>query len=329
VRHAAVPVLALFLGLAACGCEDSFSPKETFLPKSYLYCIFNYARLEKSIQFALVNRSYDVDGTNPRVNTVDPFVDGAEIRLTIRRVSYEFRKQVSGPSDTTRYGSPFRYYSARNVPLFPLDTVLVAAYLPDKTVLTGWTIIPAAKPVSSQPVYAVGFTTQVNHFTQGNDYVLDWDDGSHDEHLFFPSLTISYVRHDDDTLVWLEKRIPLRYLDQGGQRVAVYPSPATIPHLVFPFAVIDEAMRELSAGDSVTSRYSPRTLSFRVVDCDFALSRYYMSVNGAMDQFSLRLDESTYSNVQGGGGIIGATNTYGIDYEFDPRYVKLFGYSYR
>jgi hypothetical protein len=328
MRRTTVAVV-LALTLAGLACEDQFSPKGTFESRVFLYCIVNFTKVDKTLQFALVNRSYDVEGTNPLVNTQDPFLDGAEIKLTVRNMVYAFRKTVADLPETTRYGSPFRCYRARDVLIFTNDTVHVVAYVPNGPPLTGQTIVPRTKPMESQPRYVVGFTTLVNRSTYGNDYVLDWNDASHDEHLFFPSLSITYLRYDSTEATPLAIQVPLKYVDQGGRRVPVYPSPTTVPHLTFPFEVIDETMREISAGDSSKSRYAPLMIKFSVVDCDFPLSRYYMGVNGSMDQYSLRLEESVFTNVQGGGGIVGSTNTYGIDYDFDPRYLKTFGYSPR
>lgn len=319
-----IPLLVLAVALV--GCEETFSPKDPFKRKSFLYCCVDFTFVGTSLQFALVNESYDVEGMNPAANMRDPFIDGAEIELLVKNRMYVFRSRISSLPDTTRYGSPFRFYRAEGAVLYPRDTVSVIAHLPGRPALSGWTIIPATRPMESRPRFAAGFTTQVNRFTQGDYYVLEWDDGVHNEHLFFPSLTITYIRHDADGPVPMAASVPLQYIDRAGGRTPVFPSPTTIPRLSFPLAVIDEAMRDISAGDPVKSRYVPQMLRFSVIECDFSLSRYYMSVNGSLDQYSLRLDESVYGNVQGGGGIVGSTNTYGIDYEFDPRYVRLFGY---
>jgi hypothetical protein len=319
-----LPIVAALTGLS---CDETFSPKEPLENRAFLYCIVNFSRLETTTQYALVNRSYDVSGTNPVVNTIDPFVQGAEMKLTVRSTEYSFRSGSLSGADTTRYGTPQRYYAARNVLVYPAEAVNVSAYLTDGTRLSGHTIVPAIKPLDSHPVYATGFTTLVNRFTQGNSYVLDWEDGSHEGHLFFPSMTLTYEREDDTSGArTFSVRIPTGYVMQNGVRVGVYPRPSTATHCEFTFEAIDDAMGAIAAGDTVKSRYRPVSLKFAVVECDFALTRYYMSVNGSLDQYSLRLDESTYTNVQGGGGVVGSTTTFGINNTIDPRYSRLFGY---
>jgi hypothetical protein len=307
-------------------CEEPFSPKEPFAPEYFLYCIANYDPVGASVQYAVVSHSYDVSGTRPEENTEDPFVADAEVQLTVGGTRYSFAQKRGGASDTTRYGTPRRVYYARDAKIIPGDGVSVTAYIPNGPTLTGKAVVPTTKPMESSPRYVVGFSTSVNRYTYGNSYVLTWEDGSHEEHLFFPSLTITYYRYDSTGAHVLARSVPLKYVVQGGSRVPVYPTVMTEKALSFEFDAIDEAMRAISVGDTAKSNYAPLEMQFKVIECDFPLSRYYASVNGYMDQYSIRLDESIFTNVQGGRGVVGSTNTYGINYEFDPRYVRSFGY---
>ena len=63
-----------------------------------------------------------------------------------------------------------------------------------------------------------------------------------------------------------------------------------------------------------------------MIECDQALSRYYSSVNGYMDQFSVRLDERTYTNIQGGEGIFGSSTTTSMKFPVNAKYAGRFGY---
>jgi hypothetical protein len=140
-------------------------------------------------------------------------------------------------------------------------------------------------------------------------------------------LTLTYEREEDTSGArTFSVRVPTGVVVRNGTRVGVYPRPSTSTHCEFTFEAIDEAMRSIAAGDTLKSRYLPVSLNFVVVECDIALTRYYMSVNGSLDQYSLRLDESTYTNVQGGGGVVGSTTTFGINNTIDPRYSRIFGY---
>jgi hypothetical protein len=81
-------------------------------------------------------------------------------------------------------------------------------------------------------------------------------------------------------------------------------------------------------GAGVTDKSTIRTqaIVLTIIECDLSLSRYYSSVNGYMDQFSVRLDERTYSNIRGGDGIVGSATTTSFTYPVNARYAAHFGY---
>lgn len=319
-------LLGVLVALGFSSCDESFSPKERAEDRTFLYCITHFSRVESTTQLALVSRSYDVEGTDPRSGISDPFEDGAELRLITRGKEHAFTKTVLGPPDTTRYGSALRFYRVRDVVLYPGEAVMVAAYLTDGTVLQGRAVIPPIRPLDTHPRYAVGFTTLVNRFTQGDRYVLDWNDGNHDGHLFIPSMVITYQREDTTGPQSFAVPVPMKFVERNGERVPVYARPSTDMYCAFTFDAIDETVRAIAAGDPEKGRYTLGSLKFSVTECDLALSRYQLSVQGTTDQYALRLDEGTYTNVQGGGGVVGATTTFGINLAFDPRYARTFGY---
>jgi hypothetical protein len=67
---------------------------------------------------------------------------------------------------------------------------------------------------------------------------------------------------------------------------------------------------------------------FDLTEFDFALSRYYASVNGYLDRYSVWTNESIYSNVSGGIGIFGSRMDSKYSYPMDRKYVESFGYRY-
>ena len=154
----------------------------------------NFTKVDKTLQFALVNQSYDVEETNPLVNTQDPFLDGRRSNSPCETWCTRSARPSLICGDH-RYGSPFRYYRARDVLIFT-KSPCAWWHMFRTTPLTGQTIVPRTKPMESQPRYVVGFTTLVNRSTYGNDYVLDWNDAeSRRTPLFsFPDHHVSAVR---------------------------------------------------------------------------------------------------------------------------------------
>jgi hypothetical protein len=174
------------------------------------------------------------------------------------------------------------------------------------------------------PPFGVGVTTIPKGF--GTNWILGWEDYGGGEHLFFPSLTIQYTQSMDTLNVDKTFPVPMRYVMRDQTPVPVYPTYQTEPQCIFEFEAMDAAMRDLSAGDPVKQNYKIWGFSFSVLEYDYALSRYYSSTNGYLDQFSLRLDESIYSNISGGLGVFGSCARMTQLYRIHGLYAEKFGY---
>jgi hypothetical protein len=310
----------------ACGCNEEFSPKVFEGNRYYLFCIVNAIPQGVNVQFALLDRMYDVPGLNPSANRVDPFVAGGLVILSVRGEQDTLAYGTTARKDTTRYQTPIQYYVSGPITIIARDLVFVQATLPDGTVLTGSTVIPAFRPTESTPDFALGVTTLLNRDILGDTWVLDWEDGVIGEHLFFPHLTLSYSITNNDTTHQLRAPVPLRYVQQNGQPTPVYPTLQTTGSLSVDFDALDQFLSGIGADVTDKSTIHLQAIVLNIIECDISLSRYYSSVNGYLDQFSVRLDERTYSNVRGGDGIVGSATTTSFTYPVNARYAAHFGY---
>jgi hypothetical protein len=102
------------------GCNEEFSPKVPGGNRYYLFCIVNATPRGGDVQFAVIDRMYDVEGLNPVENAVDPFVAGADVQLTVRGQLYVFRRGTTVRLDTSRYLTPVRYYYATGITMLLL-----------------------------------------------------------------------------------------------------------------------------------------------------------------------------------------------------------------
>jgi hypothetical protein len=314
--------------LLASGCNEEFSPKGPAGNRYYLFCIVNTTPLGGGVQFALVDRMYDVEGLNPAVNTSDPFVTGAEIVLTVRGQDYVFRRDSKARLDTSRYTTRVHYYSASGMTIVSRDAVAIRATLPDGTVLSSSTVVPDFNAAASWPQFANGVTTLVNRYTIGDTWQLVWEGLlSSEEHLFFPRLSLTYTVTDSTGTHLHSEPVPYKYVQYNGQYVPVYASYQTKPSLDVEFDALDRFMQGIGQGIADKSSIHVRFLSLGVIECDQALSRYYSSVNGYMDEFSVRLDERTFTNIQGGEGIFGSSTATSLRFPVNTKYAAQFGYA--
>lgn len=309
--------------LLSFSCDESFNPKTDFQESAVLFCIVQ-ANPRGSNITATLSRVYDVNGFDPSANRVDPAITGAKITLSARDWSVVLHEDSVERKDSSRYQDQFTYYGGR-ASIYPYDVLSVVAQLPDGVILSASTQVPVYKTFDTFPPFVNGVTTRVNPFTLGTAWIFDWEDDLSEEHLFFPQLRIWYALTSDPTHV-MSQPVPFRYIQRENGMEAVYPSYVWEKSCSFDFAAIDSAMARISAGEPNKDKYIVTGVTFSVVEYDFALSRYFSSTNGYLDQYSVRLDETVFSNVHGGIGLFGSTNTTSITYEFQKSYVLSFGY---
>jgi len=316
------------VAVAASGCEDAFSPKLPFQETPVLYCILSasYTRLPAP-QEAVVGRTYDVEGIDPSAPHEPPVQSGARVTLRANGRQYQFAERMGIRGDSSRFDRPGTYAHPQVV-LYPFDTLSISVVLPDGRTLSARTYVPSLVGLDSWPQYPHGFTTRVNRFTEGDEFGFDWENGIPEEHLFFPKLSILYAEQLGTKSGGGVFEVPFHYVSQDGKLIPVYPSYQTTKTCAFPFDVIDEAMRQIGAGKPAGTVITVSNIVFSLTEFDFPLSRYYASVNGYLDQYSVRTEERVYSNIAGGIGLLGCRMNSQYAYPMDRKYVESFGYQY-
>jgi hypothetical protein len=87
-------------------------------------------------------------------------------------------------------------------------------------------------------------------------------------------------------------------------------------------------MKEISGDDPNKDHYIILTAIIDLLVFDRNLSGYYSSVASISDEFSIRLDEIDFSNIDGGFGVFGSYYKQSFVLFFDKLYVESFGYVY-
>ena len=85
-------------------------------------------------------------------------------------------------------------------------------------------------------------------------------------------------------------------------------------------------IKEISAGDTAKSYYRLDGVDFSLYQFDDALSKYYSSVHGSLDDYSIRVDQSVYTNISGGLGIFGCRALTANSWKMNSAYAHSFGY---
>jgi hypothetical protein len=311
--------------LAWSGCDQSFTPKVLSGNRYFVFCIINTTPRGSGAQVALVDRMYDVEGLVPSSNTVDPFVHDTRLTLGVRGKFYAFEPDTSVRKDTSRYTTPLYYYALRGITVVGQDAVTLRVVLPDSTLLTGSTVIPPYRATSSTPEFPNGVTTLVDRENEGDAWILDWEGVATEEHLFFPRLSLTWSIVDSVTTSH-HANVPLRYVRSGDRNVPVYATVQSGTSIRVELDALDRFVEEIGSGVEDKSAIHLQSFSLNIIEYDTPLSRYYSSVNGYMDDYSVRLDERTYTNVQGGDGIFGSAYSTSFTYPVERHFAAKFGY---
>jgi hypothetical protein len=319
-------VVLLLLGGASC--DQEFSPKADFQEQVVIYAIASaFLYPNATTVSAVVMHSFDVEGLNPGGATIDPSIRGDSVRVASRGTVQTLRERRNpGIDSVTGIGPRWCYTGSTSATTG--DTISLTVELPDGRRLTARTQIPPHRePVVFPDYRGVGVRTSLDPYFYGTSWVFDWPSSPGDQDLFFPSLYLIYERQEDSGYVHYSREVPLRMVDRGGTMVPEFPGPTTISRVEFAFSAMDAIMAAISEGDPEKSRYRIHGFRWQFTEFDFPLSRYYASVNGYMDAYSVRLDETVFSNISGGIGVFGSTYAYSIDFAIDPRYAEEFGYT--
>ncbi|MCX6149498.1 MAG: DUF4249 family protein [Ignavibacteriales bacterium] len=317
----------IILSLVITSCEEDFNPKESLKDKNVLYCIIEFEqRFLPTGANVILTKLYDLPGYKPlqKIHELPP-IPNAEVSITVAQLNFKCRQIITLQGSNTEPYLPQIYYRQSKSFGFSQNANLqINAVLPDGKILEAKTKIPSLKGFEYSYPFVHGITTLIDQWRWGKSWIISWD--AKEGNLFFPKLILSYSIIKDSVEDFHFKEIPMRYIKNAQGNQPVYPSNTREPSISYDFAAIDSAMAQISAGDPNKSNYIIREVNFTLLEFDQNLSNYYSSVNGYMDNYSIRLDESVFTNISGGIGIFGTSLLNRQVFVVERAYVQSFGY---
>jgi len=293
-------------------CEDSFSPKGDYKDQYILYCIIN---IDSTKQTATLLKSYDVEGFNPYFNTESSFVSGADI-LIRQKDQVFFMKDTSAIfEDVSRYRSPIDFYYLDNFSSSINDSIEIIATLPSGKKLYGITKAP-------EKVEFDGTSDRILPPEEKDLFTFLWNSPTSNT-WFLPKLQFYYKIHGTTK----SKIIPITYKFENGTWGPVYPVISDNNFVNFTVAALDSVFKEISEGDPNKSDYEILGAKLSVLVFNSSLSNYYSTTNGFLDDFTVILDETDYTNIEGGLGILGIYKQQQTSAVFTEEYIQSFGYT--
>ena len=299
-------------------CSDSFNPYGEFREDYVLTCIL---KSDSSFQIATLSHSYRGDGNDPSSNTEDPSIIGADIRIWLGDSVYIFRDSSVARTEPSQYDTPFHFYYNSNFTVSPFENIEIEAVLQDGIRLKA----------SSRASGNISFTSESDIIIPaagGSNLVrFFWD--QQDEGMFFsPQLAFRYRQNENGNMIEKIKIVPIEYKQQNGEEIPIYPEPSNKTNVNYQLDAISKALEEISENDPDKGNYSIYEKPiFTLFAFDMNLSRYVSSTNQAFDDLTVTVNESDYTNIEGGLGVFGSyvDKTY-KDIIFQEIYIESFGY---
>jgi hypothetical protein len=291
-------------------CDQPFDPKAGLDQQMVLYGLLSN---DREAQYVRVEQNYMPQGADPNQDTSNTALPDVIVTLKESARLYRFRDTVLSRPDTSRYRSPMQMYvlspfipehgkaynvlaQSRSLGMAYASVVIPTAPTLDIAVSASGIL---QNPISHGPRELVQFSAQLSSLAKG--YIARL-------YLYYDVLKGSE---------WVEERIELPLgtwktdPNNFGLDMLYYPqmtaSPATgLIGANFTNGFLQSIIKQLTTVQYLNNKIVYKWAVFAVLQADQNLFDYYTSIQEYRDPRSIRLDEPTYSKVNGGLGFAGA-----------------------
>ncbi|MBE2281413.1 MAG: DUF4249 family protein [Ignavibacteriaceae bacterium] len=314
-----VLIFSVFAIILFNGCSEIFEPKAPFEQKFLVYSVI---KGDSTKHVLMIAHTYDVDGFNPSINTTPPELAGADVRIVHEGIEYILRDTLIDRDADSRYQGKAPAYVVDGFRPGVHDTLSLKVKLPNGKEFTAMTGVPQ-RLFLEKSIFAIG---RDRESTLSGFFVISWQTAV--SYLFVPKLELVYTKDGEPGQKRVE--IPYTYTTLNGVRTPLYPGPGKNRFAAYEYDAIDSLLSSISSNESNKRQYRILRADFSVMVMDINFSKYYSSVNGYLDPYSVRLDEKIFTNIEGGAfGVFGSFMITSDFVSFDEDYILNFGYRTR
>lgn len=322
-----IGLLAIFL-LTFSSCKEDFSPFTNLEDKYVLFCalsVFPDAGFNMYTVSVDLSKIYFKEGGAASASTDNLYLNDAVINLSAGSKSYVLKlKKIINQTDSLNNGIQY-VYSADGVVIKGSDKISISAKLANGKVLSASTQVPTEFEVKMSYPFQEGFSSKIDRFLWGTSLTFTWKTTTYG-HIFFPKFEIYYYNAQTNT--YGIKEVASKYIQRNGGYEPYYPTYQLVKSVSFDYDAVDSAMAQIAKNDP-ERKNKIYYLKGSVMEFDTPLSNYYTGIHGRVDQFSIRLDQGLYTNINGGIGVlgVGCISKTGKIF-FREEYLQKFGYSF-
>lgn len=297
-------------------CEENFSPRTEFKERYVINCII---RGDTAFQSATVSRSYNVEGYDPYTNNASPFLKVKDIRLWSNNIVYVFKDSLSYDANP-RYKEPIPFYYLNNFKPTRGHGMMLRVVVDDYRIYWAYTWLPDSVKWDSynSDLSIADDNKEVWKYFWSYSVYGTW---------FLPKLYIVYSHVNDEPGVRRVQEVYKDFIIIDNTSVPQPFNPIKTPVLSVKKRNIDSAMVNISRDDPNKKHYIIHAAFLDLLIFDEHLSKYFSSSRGYLDDYTIRVDESDYTNIEGGYGIFGSYLKQSKQIRIQTEYVEKFGYT--
>lgn len=298
-------------------CNENLDPFGDFKEKYVLNCI---VRADTTFQVALLSKSYSSNNYDPYSDSTNHSVDNSLIRLwNGNEIVSILKDTIIERSENDNYKNPYKVYYTNNFQPLPNSFVEIEAMLPDGKKLRSSSVVP------DKIIFKKELCDTIIP-AKDKDYIKIVWNGNQQDQVFVTRLGIYYFKYENGKKIRKIAVVPQSYIFYNDEYIPDYPEPTNISAFSVNLEVINKTMELISKGDPEKGNYEILSCILEVLSLDENLSYYYNSTARGRDLYSVKLDETDYSNIQGGYGVFGIYNKSNYVLRFTHDYIRSFGY---
>jgi hypothetical protein len=324
--------LLIVLCLLLESCRSDFNINAPYQDVYVLNCIL---RNDTSVQYALVSKNYfTTNGAAPAPNSIDQYIKGVDIKIHYDDSVFVMRDTSVQSTDSGNETMVDCYY-VNNLTLIPGKVLSIEASIPGGDTLKSTIQVPK-----------IAYSDFSRNFPQLNDtyvatpnysatpsYSWSWIGYSQENTaiLSIPQLEVYYKHYEHGTYIDKMVLIPLAYYfveDRYGNLSPVDVQLSFRTFCVTKLETVNKTMQDISGDDPDKENYIITKVVFSVIGLDAQLSKYYCAYETYSENFSIKLRQTDFSDIDGGEGIFGLSYKFSKPLTVDSSYLGSFGYRY-
>ncbi len=327
-------ILMFILFITMESCRNDFNINAPYQDVYVLNCVL---RNDVPLQYAIISKNvYSGNGLSPASASSAQNIKGAKVEIYYNDSVFVMRDTTIQIADSGNI-TPVNCYYIKNMTIKPGMTISIKAATQDGQVLQSTTQVPAisfSKFSAAFPQIMQPPQVPVPGYQEKPSYSWTWTGGSGDitNILSLPQLEIDYKINDGSSNADKKILVPLALyytFDESGNLIPHNVELSFDNYCLTTLKTINEALQSISGNDPNKKDYIITKVLFNVISLDQDLSKFYSAHNSYTEDFSIKLRQADYSNVEGGKGIFGVYYKFSIPLTVDDLYIRSFGYQYK